>query len=99
MSGHLVAGMVEAAYVYLDPIWRVQRESPGLRAWKREAAPAAASSARRNPACAPRPAGSMLTDTHKIKKPPDKPGGFLILVETAGIEPASRSTLQTVLHT
>ncbi len=35
----------------------------------------------------------------KLKNHPMKLGGLLILVEAAGIEPASRSTLQTVLHT
>lgn len=48
------------------------QKSPGLRACRRESAPAAASSARRNPAVAPRPAGSMLVASIKIKKPSDR---------------------------
>ena len=51
--------------------------------------------ARRNPACAPRPADRELRP--KLKKP--LLVAFLTLVEAAGIEPASKDPLQTVLHT
>jgi len=60
-----------------------QRESPGLRACKRESAPAATSSARRNPACAPRPAGSLLAVTPtKLKSHPQ--AGWLFNFGGAG---------------
>src|SRR5450830_42471 len=86
------------------PFGQTNRRALRLQA---QGATVAPSGARRNPTYAPRPCHPRIryggcTKTNRKKAPPGwSPAGLFCdsMVEAAGIEPASASTLQTVLHT